>query len=1107
MNKLILVVVMILLIGNVVVAETIGDFRDVIREKALNECYGMSYVTISDANISLAREIVEEKAIKNYIGICQNQFVGAINPKNVRVVFNVFNGEYNSNAELIANGNNLIALAYCENLNSCVDASVSEEVPPVPDVKIPNLDSEDVYPKQSNEKIIQPNVEENVQQVYKTIDICNGVGRYEGYECRSGAGITNQDYLDKVRKDEIFSDRECENRKCCKISGHYCFKKSGGIAFPKKLGEIPGAEELIKQLQGLKDKQTELTYPDLTQRAGGQEEMGEAWLQQGDIFRELAEMDREYQGEVNLRKKTIIKRIVTLPSKEKAVDGEDSSDEPIPEEVPAEVDEIIVGKPSIELHNSGVCSGFPINFENYVSNNQRVVCLKPCCVMPQLKKKLEDTDASQVLSTANNQIVIHSSGRTTASQRNSYLDYLGGGETACGPKILTADEKKRITELKKSLTEDQKNKLKANDGSDLGSIFGDAIANKINTFENYNLCLHASGTAIDVLWKSIWEENEKNIPKARSLMDQNIPEQNRLRRFLCDQGLINWVGEYWHYDYTGEGWKEGKGKKLCYYGKGNNNKFNFGVPSIESQNEWINGVGYNIKESGNLVENKDWRITEWEKFGEVSKFKCNECGETGECTVEICEALSKKVGGLGCEWKARTILSDDGTCSHKKSEKEVQPKKETVKLVCPGISEDYNGGTLKKNKYFSLIEGKIMPDDFDPDESKKDGDYFKFDDIGSSKVEFDHFIILNGKLVKKDGLSYKPADGFLNIFLGKHNMDVDYKYGSGKEINVDFNEGAYAKYKFKINCNKETDSCEFNSLVNGIKNIEGYNSDCGFTFEADDLLGDEDEEEEFDDNNVVRVMSYNVRKGCGSERFENFEEFRMCDKKTEEIANFISSKNPDILLLQEVDQNFVGTFSPFFKEVSSIYENGLAIFVFGSGANVEESSIAEYQTNENNQEIRYNLKSIVTVKDKTYVVYNTHLSRPRFVNSGNLCQSQTGQTKKYGSTLEQLRQLKEILNDNDSENIIVGGDFNLGSEEIKEIKGFNLVKTEGYTFPTEEYCDYRNYYGKFDAKEKIDHIYYKDGDAIGAGVYEYTNEEGVGKLSDHYPVMVGLNYE
>ena len=52
MNKLILVVVMILLIGNVVVAETIGDFRDVIREKALNECYGMSYVTISDANIS-----------------------------------------------------------------------------------------------------------------------------------------------------------------------------------------------------------------------------------------------------------------------------------------------------------------------------------------------------------------------------------------------------------------------------------------------------------------------------------------------------------------------------------------------------------------------------------------------------------------------------------------------------------------------------------------------------------------------------------------------------------------------------------------------------------------------------------------------------------------------------------------------------------------------------------------------------------------------------------------------------------------------------------------------------------------------------------------------
>ena len=699
------------------------------------------------------------------------------------------------------------------------------------------IDPEDIPPERKNNEKAENGTQLNGETVN---NICNGDGKYEGYECKSGAGVinNNNNYLDQVRKGNIFSDFECEGGKCCKTRGYYCFKKNEGIAFPRTLGKIPGAKELINELKELKDQETKLTYDDLVKRAGGQEEMGEAWLQKGDMFRELAEMDREYQGEVNLRKKTIIKRTVILPpSMSKSSNKINSSDEPVSEEVPAEPDKIRVEEPNNELHNNGACVGFPINFEKYVSKSQGVVCLGPCCVMPQLKKRLEEMDVSRALSVPANQIVIYSSGRTTLSQKNSYLDYLGGGETACGPKGLTDDKKKSIGEKRDSLNSAEKDKLKAHNGVNLENLFGTEIASKINKLENYKNCLHTSGTAIDVLWKSIWEENTKNILRTRNLMDKNIPEQNRLRRFLCDQGLINWAGEYWHYDYTGKGWNEGKKRKLCYYGSGNNDKFNFGVPSIKLQTEWGNKDGYKIIESGKLDGNGEWKITQLEKFGEVSKLKCNECGKSKVCTKKICTELSDKVGGSGCEWKAKWIFGTDGTCSLKKIKKVVRSNKETVKLVCVQTSEYYKGGTLKKNKYFNLIEGKIIPNNFDPDDSKKDGDYFKFDEIDSSKVEFDHFIIMKGKLVKKDGIEYRSLEGVLDWIFGK-SENFDYRYMGGVEMDVDFNDGAYAKYKFKINCNKENDSCEFKSLVNEIKNIEGYNSDCGFTFEADNLSGD-----------------------------------------------------------------------------------------------------------------------------------------------------------------------------------------------------------------------------------------------------------------------------
>ncbi len=164
------------------------------------------------------------------------------------------------------------------------------------------------------------------------------------------------------------------------------------------------------------------------------------------------------------------------------------------------------------------CLGFPSDFTP-VNQNNIITCTDSiCCVQQETVAKINEL--SNYISNSNQYkdetIIIRDAGRTVESQKEAYLAYKSGnGPVACGP----SDE------------------------------------SRIDDISAYSNCPHVIGKAIDISLGRM-SSNPREITEEQVIT---------LRNLMCEVGWVNFGGEWWHYEYNTNQYRQAVAANKCYY--------------------------------------------------------------------------------------------------------------------------------------------------------------------------------------------------------------------------------------------------------------------------------------------------------------------------------------------------------------------------------------------------------------------------------------------------------------------------------------------------------------------------------------------------------------
>ncbi len=228
-------------------------------------------------------------------------------------------------------------------------------------------------------------------------------------------------------------------------------------------------------------------------------------------------------------------------------------------------------------------------------------------------------------------------------------------------------------------------------------------------------------------------------------------------------------------------------------------------------------------------------------------------------------------------------------------------------------------------------------------------------------------------------------------------------------------------------------------------------------------------------DNEIEIVSFNIKNGTD------------ISFPISELSNSEKFGNPDVFLLQEVDENSVIKFSEKFGlnylyYPASSNEEGLNFgnAVLSKFAITSESKlILPHQ--KSNGRIRNATNCILTVNDKRILVYSIH--------------NATVMTKRS----KRMEQVDKILDDikqkeNKVDGIIVGGDFNTLLPNDKNLVA-DKFRSEKFSWATSSIGFTAKSLGKF-IKTSLDHVFVKNLEVVETDKLVNSNS------SDHIPILV-----
>ncbi len=279
------------------------------------------------------------------------------------------------------------------------------------------------------------------------------------------------------------------------------------------------------------------------------------------------------------------------------------------------------------------------------------------------------------------------------------------------------------------------------------------------------------------------------------------------------------------------------------------------------------------------------------------------------------------------------------------------------------------------------------------------------------------------------------------------------------------------------------------------------------------------------ENSPIKVMTYNVRFGCGSE--EN------CANFNEVVSNLVSvirSQDPDIFVIQEGNnlvwekggwtkpQDFRDPFTGLKEAFGNDYNidggvyanqpyNKQAIFVKKSRGSIGQVTTKTYPTGGRIYE-----RAVVKIDGQQLIVYNTHLFPPpllQSVHQDKKCvplvrTDGTIEAQDFSQTDAQAKELAALVL-KENQPVIVMGDLNVESDHLDGLNTFSEVNLNGVnTYPVKEYCARTSQYGFMNWHQQLDHIYYKGFTSQSGTVFQ---GDKTNIASDHYPVVASLTLD
>jgi endonuclease/exonuclease/phosphatase family metal-dependent hydrolase len=269
-------------------------------------------------------------------------------------------------------------------------------------------------------------------------------------------------------------------------------------------------------------------------------------------------------------------------------------------------------------------------------------------------------------------------------------------------------------------------------------------------------------------------------------------------------------------------------------------------------------------------------------------------------------------------------------------------------------------------------------------------------------------------------------------------------------------------------------------------------------------------------NPEIKVMTYNVRYGCGSHVPSNNYVGNYCpngvhsDEAINAIFNLISQNDPDILVLQEVWGKTRDNLKSMLTNYKSVWSpTEYAIFIKKEGEFIGSSTQGIKIRNR-----PVYIRQKVNVKGQEIIVYNVHLSRAVFPtgdlnDNQKICAWQNSiPDLEYEKTREGLNALRNQAGGEESgTKVILAGDYNYEDVEAYLSTFENLVLNSP-TFPTKKYCRGKSgqyLFGGFFEDEQIDHILVSSNFKILVG--GTFGDNLALEASDHFPVYATLQLE
>ncbi len=286
------------------------------------------------------------------------------------------------------------------------------------------------------------------------------------------------------------------------------------------------------------------------------------------------------------------------------------------------------------------------------------------------------------------------------------------------------------------------------------------------------------------------------------------------------------------------------------------------------------------------------------------------------------------------------------------------------------------------------------------------------------------------------------------------------------------------------------------------------------------------------ESSQIKVMTYNVRYGCGSNE--------VCDNSNEiskYLNTVIDQLDPDIFVIQEgnnknrekdpmkIRQPFISlqnhlldTYNGDGGKLNGNPYDKQGIFVKNSVGTIEKFEIKSYNDGHN----RFYGRAVVKLNDgQEIVVYNTHLFPGPLLPAAqkkNLKQC-IDTNKKKASVKENQDQQDFSITEKEAEKlasivaeetlpVIVMGDMNAEKDHLQPLmSSLNHVEINYNTFPIKPYCAETDDYGYQDWFQKLDHIFYNGFKEVNHLELIDINSENVQKASDHSPVFATLEID